>query len=132
MQSNFFPGQGIVRAAKPLFAAVVELVETTAANNAAERRNPGKPGFLRSKKWPLTKILFYSSSSGMNLKISSTGFPKTAAISIANFNDGLYFPFSRAPIVSRRTPTFQFVIFAADSEVFLKLFHKIAECLSIM
>lgn len=68
----------------------------------------------------------------MNLKISSTGFPKTVAISIANFNDGLYFPFSRAPMVSRRTPTFQFVIFAADSEVFLKLFHKIAECLSIM
>ena len=88
MQSNFFPGQGIVRAAKPLFAAVVELVETTAANNAAERRNPGKPGFLRSKKWPLT------------------------------FSLNSYF--------------FQFVIFTADSQVFLKLFHKIAECLSIM
>lgn len=52
------PGQGIVRAAKPLFATAVEPAETSRANNGAERRNPGKPGFCSrqdAKMAPATK-----------------------------------------------------------------------------
>ena len=47
------------------------------------------------------KIDDYSSSlspsSSSNAKTSSTVFPKTLAISIASFSEGLYFPFSSLP-----------------------------------
>ena len=41
----------------------------------------------------------------VNQKSSSTVVSNTRAISIASLSDGLYRPFSRLPIVSRRTPT---------------------------
>lgn len=40
-----------------------------------------------------------------NEKMSSTVVLNTLAMSIASFKEGLYLPFSRLPIVSRRTPT---------------------------
>jgi len=39
-------------------------------------------------------------------KISSTLRLNTLEMAYANFNEGLYFPFSRNTMVSRRTPTF--------------------------
>ncbi len=42
--------------------------------------------------------------SSVKVKISSTVVPKSFAISIASFREGLYCPFSSRMIVSRRTP----------------------------
>ena len=60
---------------------------------------------MYSLLWMLYKKKRTYSSSSSKKKISSTVCSNTFAISIANFNDGLYFPFSKFPIVSLRTPT---------------------------
>src|SRR6056297_1253147 len=54
---------------------------------------------------PFSSSLCYVTSSSSNMNMSSIVVSRRLATLYASFRDGLYFPFSRKPMVSLLTPT---------------------------